>query len=449
MRFKKGLVSVCLPVLNGEKYLDGAIESVLSQTYDNIELIIFDDFSTDHSLEIIESYAAKDSRISYWRNGRRMGLYETYNQCLGQAQGEYIKPFSQDDLLRSPAIAKLVSNLIIEPSAALVTVGHDLIDARSNMLKGGSRDNPNKMFPTRTLIPSSNVLHKCLFPLANHLGEPSTIMFRSQYQGTGFDSRMNHFADLDYWLRIIMQGDYVAMPETYVFVRHHLGSTAISSTRNLMGACDLIKIARKFSRVIEACGKTYEEFLDISIPAYIAQIQEMVDDGTISADRLSRAQDLHIRNALNTTNETAASTTAAFSAIASALAGGDVSTLAFTPEPTETATNMLQDLIDFREFSFHSIRLLARTSLVYPQEAEPESQAAAEPPLPPAVQGDDYGQAGLELYYDDNFPEEGDNDNDDFDIWQEDGPAPKSGRLKRINNVLSKPLKALKQTIGA
>ncbi|MBS1998495.1 MAG: glycosyltransferase family 2 protein [Cyanobacteria bacterium SZAS LIN-2] len=433
------MVSVCLPVYNGERYLDGAIESVLNQTYDNVELIIFDDFSTDHSLEIIESYARQDKRINYWRNGRRMGLYETFNQCLQQAQGEYIKPFSQDDLLRSPALAKLVSNLIIEPSAALVTVGHELIDARSNILKGGSRDVENKMFATRTLIPSSDVLRKCLFPLTNHLGEVSTIMFRSQYQGTGFDSRLTQFADLDYWLRIIMQGDYVAMPETYVFVRHHLGSAAISSARNLMGASDLIKIARKFQRVIEACGATYQEFLDLSIPAYVEQIQEMVADGTIAADRLSQAQDLRAQAALNTTNETAASATAAFSAMATALAGGDVSCLAFTPEPTETASAMLQDLIDFREFSFHAIRLMAKSML----EARTFVVSGAGPETEFIEESED------ELYQDMGFDEEDDESmsTEDFDLWSDE--PPKSGRLKRINHALSKPLKALKQSIGA
>jgi glycosyltransferase involved in cell wall biosynthesis len=366
MRFRQGLVSVCLPVHNGERYLDGAIESVLSQTYEDLELIIFDDFSTDHSLEIIETYAAKDRRISHWRNARRLGLYETFNQCLGQAAGQFIKPFSQDDLLRTPALAKCVHQLILEPTAALATIGYELMDARSNLLKDAEKCGAQDAFNRRKLVTASEVLEKCLFPLTNHLGEVSSIMFRAQHQGTGFDSRLHHFAEIDYWMRILMQGDYLTIPETYAFVRHHLGSAAVNNSRNLMGACDLIKIARKYSRVIEACGKTEEEFLDLSIAAYIAQMEDQLTDGSVSAQHLRRADDLRIRAEINSAHEANASTTAAFSALASALAEGDVSCLSFTPEPTETAAAILQDLIDFREFSFHAIRLLARGGLTSP-----------------------------------------------------------------------------------
>jgi glycosyltransferase involved in cell wall biosynthesis len=421
MRFKPGLVSVLLPVYNGERYLDGAIESILSQTYENLELIIIDDFSIDHSLEIIEGYAAKDRRINHWRNARRLGLLETYNLCLGQAQGEYIKPFSQCDLLRTPAVAKCVHYLMNEPTASLVTIGYELMDVRSNLLNATDEQEKNFAFAQRTLVPSGEVLDRCLFPLTNHLGEPTVVMYRAQHQGTGFDSRLHQFADIEYWLRIIMQGDYVSIPETYAFVRRHLGSTAVSNSRNLMGACDLIKIARKYSRVIEACGKSEEEFLDLSIASYILSIEEQISDGTISAEHLRRADDLRKRSNANSAYDANVSATTAFSALASALVGGDVSYVSFSSEATENAGSMLQDLIDFREFSFHAMRLLVQAGPAIREDSQ-------------AVSYEDVGI--LEL------------DAQEFEdmLELEDFPEVKLSKLDQLNSILSKPLNALKQT---
>jgi glycosyltransferase involved in cell wall biosynthesis len=359
----RGLVSVCLPVYNGDRYLQTAIQSILAQSYSHLELIIFDDFSADHSLEIIEHFAAQDNRIHHWRNGRRLGLFETYNQCMGQANGEYIKLFSQADLLHSQAIENCVMQLDSEPGVALVTVGNELIDARGGPLKNPDKEWTREVFKPFRPIDSAEVLNKCLFPLVNYLGEASSVMFRSKFQGHGFDSRLHQYAEIDYWLRIIMQGDCICLPDAYAHIRHHLGSAAVSNSRNLMGACDLIKIARKFSRVIEACGKTEEEFLDLSIKSYVSEIQTMVADGTVAAAPLRRADDLRGRAALASSHETSASATAAFSALASALVGGDVSSVSFSSEPNASGKAMLEDLIDFREFAFHAIRMLSAISL--------------------------------------------------------------------------------------
>jgi glycosyltransferase involved in cell wall biosynthesis len=94
-------VSICLPVFNGESFLPAAIESVLSQSFSDFELIIVDDCSTDRSLQIIKSYAALDSRIRYSANTEKAGLFGNYNRCIEMSCGEYVKPFAQDDILHS------------------------------------------------------------------------------------------------------------------------------------------------------------------------------------------------------------------------------------------------------------------------------------------------------------------------------------------------------------
>ena len=74
------LISIVLPVYNGERYLRESIESVIAQTYTTWELLILDDCSTDRSAEIAKEYEKKDSRIHYYRNERNLRLPRNLNK---------------------------------------------------------------------------------------------------------------------------------------------------------------------------------------------------------------------------------------------------------------------------------------------------------------------------------------------------------------------------------
>lgn len=91
------LISVILPVYNGEKYLKEAIESILNQTYTNFEFIIIDDGSKDSSLEIIKEYEKEDERIVAVSRENK-GLIATLNEGIEKAKGKYIARMDQDDI---------------------------------------------------------------------------------------------------------------------------------------------------------------------------------------------------------------------------------------------------------------------------------------------------------------------------------------------------------------
>lgn len=91
------LISVILPVYNGEKYLKEAIESILNQTYTNFEFIIIDDGSKDSSLEIIRDYEKEDERIVVVSRENK-GLIATLNEGIEKARGKYIARMDQDDI---------------------------------------------------------------------------------------------------------------------------------------------------------------------------------------------------------------------------------------------------------------------------------------------------------------------------------------------------------------
>ena len=93
---KLPLISVILPVYNGEKYLAESIDSILNQTYRNFEFIIINDGSTDNSEQIIKSYT--DSNIYYYINKKNIGTAATLNKGINLSRGELIARMDQDDI---------------------------------------------------------------------------------------------------------------------------------------------------------------------------------------------------------------------------------------------------------------------------------------------------------------------------------------------------------------
>lgn len=94
---KRPTISVGLPIYNAEKYLRTSIESVLNQTYSDLELIIADNASTDATQQICEEYAQNDSRIRYYRNEKNMGATWNFNYTFELSRGTYFKWASYDD----------------------------------------------------------------------------------------------------------------------------------------------------------------------------------------------------------------------------------------------------------------------------------------------------------------------------------------------------------------
>lgn len=103
---KKPLVSIITVVLNGEKYLEHTIKSVLEQSYDNIEYIIIDGGSTDGTLEIIRKY---DESIDYWISRKDSGISSAFNFGIEQTTGEIIGIINSDDWYEPNAINKIVN----------------------------------------------------------------------------------------------------------------------------------------------------------------------------------------------------------------------------------------------------------------------------------------------------------------------------------------------------
>lgn len=104
----KKLVSILIPVYNRENLISECIESALSQTYKNIEIIVVDNNSTDNTLEICEFYAQKYSNVQVYENDKNIGPVLNWRRCLDKAKGEYAKILFSDDLIYEDYLDKTV-----------------------------------------------------------------------------------------------------------------------------------------------------------------------------------------------------------------------------------------------------------------------------------------------------------------------------------------------------
>lgn len=116
-------LSIGMPVYNGEKFLREALDSVLTQTFSDFELIISDNASTDSTREICEKYQDKDKRIHYFRNNQNLGAAWNYNRVLDPVVGEYFKWAAHDDMMAPQFFEKCIDILDHNSQVVLVYPG--------------------------------------------------------------------------------------------------------------------------------------------------------------------------------------------------------------------------------------------------------------------------------------------------------------------------------------
>lgn len=248
-------ISVLLPVYNGAQYLEAAVDSALAQSYTDFELLIVDDCSTDESPAIIEKLKVRDERIKVFTNETNQGLFANYNRCLEKAQGRYIKPFAQDDLFRPDAFEKMRNALETDKSIALVSCARNIIDSSADVVETKS------VFDAERKVKGHDVILYNLILLSNWIGEPSTVMFRKEFAGTGFDTRFFHYGDVDMWFNVLLNGDFYFLHEPLASFRRHEGSATDKNLSGLLFALDAVLMGKKYKDIITGLGESEEHYL--------------------------------------------------------------------------------------------------------------------------------------------------------------------------------------------
>ncbi len=230
-------VSVCIPMYNGEKYLRDCLDSVLSQSYWDLEILCVDDQSSDSTVDIVKEYAALDDRIKLHINEENLGLVGNWNKCIELATADYIKYVFQDDVIHPECIAKKME-AIEGFDCPICACRRDFIienNASKNIRKYFQYDikKPEHFFGNTDYISADQFGEVAKnFPLANLVGEPSVFLFhKSVIDKMGaFDATFSQLVDFEFVLRMISEFGFVFIPETLAYFRVHGGAESDKNT---------------------------------------------------------------------------------------------------------------------------------------------------------------------------------------------------------------------------
>lgn len=217
-------VSIVLPVYNGEAYLSQAIESVINQTYTNLELIIVDDNSKDATPQIIKDYMVRDARIHTYRNKKNLKLPRSLNVGFLHATGEYYTWTSHDNLYDPEAIERMVAALEERPEAVLVCADLRTIDARGEVTGEIRLHEPEEIY------------------LRNTVG--ACFMYRHEMSRRigGYDIELFLAEDYDYWIRLSKMAPFIHLQEILYSVRTHPDNLSTTKAKESNKAyCEVIK----------------------------------------------------------------------------------------------------------------------------------------------------------------------------------------------------------------
>lgn len=197
------MISIVLPVYNGERFLRKSIDSILEQTYKDIELIIVNDCSTDNSLKIVEEYMKKDSRIKLINNVENQKLPKSLNIGFSNCQGDYYTWTSDDNIMLPNALEVML--------ATLKNKNVDLVFSRCATIDiNGKKVGESLLYEDLDEIYYNNIV------LASFLYKKEV-----HEELNGYDTNKFLVEDYDFWLRAYRKFRFAYIPEILYEIRFH------------------------------------------------------------------------------------------------------------------------------------------------------------------------------------------------------------------------------------
>ncbi|PHQ28658.1 glycosyltransferase family 2 protein [Leeuwenhoekiella nanhaiensis] len=197
-------VSIILPTYNGQAYIEEAITSILNQTFEDFELIVVDDCSTDHTPSLLESFRLQDSRIKIITNKQNLKLPTSLNVGHRMARGEYLTWTSDDNTLHSNFLERLVK--------VLETSSEDVVYSDFNVINDQSKH-----------IRVYKVSPVSLLPFENGIG--ASFLYRKKvFQKFNYNEDLHGIEDYDFWVRTAQVFCFKQIEETLYNYRIHRAS---------------------------------------------------------------------------------------------------------------------------------------------------------------------------------------------------------------------------------
>ena len=202
-RFK---VSILTTVYNREKHLAACINSVLACSYQDWELIIVDDVSTDASVAIAKSYEQKDARIKVYVNDKNLGDYPNRNKAASYAKGKYLKYLDADDIIYPHGLEIMVQTMEQFPKAALGISQKVVEDVKPYPFLMEPKETFRREFLKRGVL---------------GLGPTGTIIRRDAFETLGGFTGTRYIGDTEMWYKLALAYPVVKMQDELIFWRQH------------------------------------------------------------------------------------------------------------------------------------------------------------------------------------------------------------------------------------
>ena len=250
------LVSVCMNAYNASKTIAQSLESVLNQTYKNLQIIIVDDCSTDNTAEIVKSY--DDDRIELYTLPKNFNISNANNECLHRAKGEYIAHIDSDDIWVEDKIEKQIKFLEENAQYGACFTHATLID--ENCVAFTLETLPYavlNVFNRENMTQAGFV--RRFYDHSNFLCHSSVVMRMSVYEKLGdHDLTLNKLHDYDYWIRMNFICPLYIYPEKLVLYRiWHANNSTLGNAETIGHNEEYVRITYK---LVNDCPK--EMFLE-------------------------------------------------------------------------------------------------------------------------------------------------------------------------------------------
>ena len=210
------LVTVAICTYNGERYLAATLESVVAQTYPNMEVVVVDDGSRDGTISIVRQYAERDARIR-WFVRENAGLPASRNYAFAQARGEWIAIIDQDDLCYPERLARQLAVAAAYPSAGLVFCDTHYIDAAGRILGNhlSSFTLPDSFIP-------KGLASNLLLSKGCYVASVACIIKRTTVNRLGrLDKSLRYACDYEYFIRAGFEFDFAYTRDALAAWRIH------------------------------------------------------------------------------------------------------------------------------------------------------------------------------------------------------------------------------------
>jgi glycosyltransferase involved in cell wall biosynthesis len=269
MKKENPLVSICIPTYNSATYLRICLDSILAQTYPNMEIIVSDNASSDGSVLLLGEYAQKHG-ITVHVNDSNIGAGANFNQLIGLARGKYLAIYHSDDVYHPTIVEESVELMKGDESIALVGTMADVIDAEGHLVH--SFELP---YSIRKLSQKTYCFEECLLGVLssrryNVFLITASIMCRASVfkQLGGFD-HVGYQSSCDYelWLRIARCYQLAILDRKLMCCRTHGDQGSELEIRRNPNIPDIVKVVSDYAQYVEGARlkSVCAHFIDRSI----------------------------------------------------------------------------------------------------------------------------------------------------------------------------------------